>query len=94
MTVPNSADISDRPGSAHSDPPISGDALAIRLGDIARELQHEEDPDSVLAGIVHAALELVPHADDASVSLVTGRRTIDSRAARRAVPEKTPHGLN
>jgi len=88
MTVPKSADIGDRPGSAHGDPPISGDALAIRLGDIARELQHEEDPDSVLAGIVHAALELVPHADDASVSLVTGRRTIDSRAASSDLPRR------
>ena len=88
MMVPNSADTGDRTREARSGPPISADALATRLGDIARELQNEEDTDSVLAGIVHAALELVPHTDDASVSLVTGRRTIDSRAASSDLPRR------
>lgn len=86
MMVPNSADIGDREQGAQSETPITADALATRLGDIARELQHEDDPDSVLAWIVHAALELVPHAAEASVSLVTGRRTIDSRAASSDLP--------
>jgi GAF domain-containing protein len=88
MMVPNSADIGDRAQGAHSEAPIAADALAVRLGDIARELQHEENPDSVLAGIVHAALELVPHVADASVSLVTGRRTIESRAASSDLPRR------
>ena len=65
MMVPNSADIGERGQNVPGEAPISADALATRLGDIARELQQEEDPESVLAGIVHAALELVPH---------TGRR--------------------
>ncbi|HEX9227801.1 MAG TPA: GAF and ANTAR domain-containing protein [Arthrobacter sp.] len=68
--------------------PAAAAALAQRLGDLARELQHEEDTDAMLAGIVHAALELVPHASDASVSLVTGRRTIDSRAASSDLPRR------
>ncbi|KQN87408.1 histidine kinase [Arthrobacter sp. Leaf69] len=62
--------------------------MAQRLGDLARELQHEEDTDSMLAGIVHAALELVPHAADASVSLISGPRTIDSRAASSELPRR------
>lgn len=86
MMVPDSADIGDRRRTAHGEASISADILATRLGDIARELQHEEDPDSVLAGIVHAALELVPHVAEASVSLVTARRTIDSHAASSDLP--------
>ncbi|MCB5273524.1 hypothetical protein BJG92_01046 [Arthrobacter sp. SO5] len=69
-------------------PPVDEAELAIRLGNIARELQHENNPDSVLAGIVHAALELVPHAADASISLVTGRRRIVSRAASSDLPRR------
>ncbi|HSL36186.1 MAG TPA: GAF and ANTAR domain-containing protein [Arthrobacter sp.] len=88
MMVPNSADIGDRAQGAQSETPIPEEALATRLGDIARELQQEEDPDSMMEGIVHAALELVPHAADASVSLVTGRRTIDSRAASSDLPRR------
>ncbi len=60
--------------------------LASRLGDLARKLQHEDDADTMLAGIVHAALELVPHAADASISLVSGKRTIVSRAASSELP--------
>lgn len=82
--VPNSAESRDEPTGAED--PISSDALAVRLGDIARELQHQSDPDTMLDGIVHAALELVPHTDEASVSLVTGNRTIDSRAASSDLP--------
>lgn len=88
MMVPNTADTGNRLSDARSETPITADALATRLGDIARELQNEDNPDSMLAGIVHAALELVPHAHDASVSLVTGRRTIDSRAASSELPRQ------
>jgi GAF domain-containing protein len=86
--VPNSAETGERAPGLQDTEPIGADALAIRLGDIARELQHKEDPDSMLAGIVHAALELVPHAAEASVSLVTGRRTIESRAASSDLPRR------
>ena len=86
--VPNSAETGERAPGLQDTEPIGADALAIRLGDIARELQQQEDPDSVMAGIVHAALELVPHAAEASVSLVTGRRTLDSRAASSDLPRR------
>jgi GAF domain-containing protein len=62
--------------------------LASRLSDLARELQQEEDADAMLAGIVHAALELVPHAADASISLISGRRKIVSRAASSDLPRR------
>ena len=86
--VPNSAETGERAPGLQATEPIGADALAIRLGDIARELQQKEDPESMLAGIVHAALELVPHAAEASVSLVTGHRTIDSRAASSDLPRR------
>jgi GAF domain-containing protein len=86
--VPNSAETGERAPGLQDTEPIGADALAVRLGDIARELQRKEDPESMLAGIVHAALELVPHAAEASVSLVTGRRTIESRAASSDLPRR------
>ncbi|BCW68349.1 hypothetical protein NicSoilB4_31120 [Arthrobacter sp. NicSoilB4] len=82
----NPADARDTALGPRDALPITPAELAQRLGNLARELQHEEDTESMLAGIVHAALELVPHAADASVSLITGRRTIDSRAASSDLP--------
>lgn len=60
--------------------------LAGRLSDLARELQHEPGLEAVLTQIVHAALQLIPHVADASISLVTGRRTVQSRAASGDLP--------
>ena len=62
--------------------------LASQLSHLARELQHEDDADAMLAGIVHAALELIPHAADASISLISGRRKIVSRAASSDLPRQ------
>lgn len=71
--------------AAASEPAVRGD-LAGRLSDLARELQEEEDTDALLVDIVHAALDLIPHVTDASVSLVMGRRTVQSRAASGDLP--------
>lgn len=71
--------------AAASEPAVGGD-LAGRLSDLARELQEEEDTDALLVDIVHAALDLIPHVTDASVSLVMGRRTVQSRAASGDLP--------
>lgn len=68
-------------------PGVSG-GLAGRLSDLARELQQEQDTEAILTIIVHAALELIPHVAEASISLVTGRRTIESRAASGELPVK------
>lgn len=65
--------------------PISA-LLATQLGDLARELQQEEDVHSVLAGIVDAALHLIPGTAQASISLVTGRKKVDSEVASGELP--------
>lgn len=61
--------------------------LAEQLSDLARDLQEEEDTDALLADIVHAALELIPHVTAASISLVMGRRTVHSQAASGEIPQ-------
>lgn len=67
-------------------PRATGHELASRLSHLARELQHEQDTEAVLTVIVQAALELIPHVAEASISLVTGRRNIQSRAASGDLP--------
>ncbi|HEY8700016.1 MAG TPA: GAF and ANTAR domain-containing protein [Arthrobacter sp.] len=62
--------------------------LAERLSSVARELQQDQDSDSILENIVHAVLELVPHAAEASISVVTGHRTVQSRAASGELPRR------
>jgi GAF domain-containing protein len=69
-------------------PRAAGAGLAGQLGDLARDLQQEQDTEVILKIIVHAALELIPHVSEASISLVTGRRTIESRAASGELPVK------
>jgi GAF domain-containing protein len=74
-------------GIANNDAAVIG-GLASKLGDLARELQQQQDPDTLLTDIVHAALDLIPHVAEASVSLVTGRRTVESRAASGELPRR------
>ncbi|WP_427175246.1 GAF and ANTAR domain-containing protein [Arthrobacter sp. 92] len=62
--------------------------LATRLGDLARELQHEDDLETVLSGIVEAAVQLIPGAAEASISLVTGRKEIESKVASGDLPRR------
>ena len=77
----------DATETAHQEPAVGAD-LANRLSDLARELQQEQDTDALLIDIVHAALDLIPHVAEASVSLVMGRRTVESRAASGELPRK------
>ncbi|MFF2243838.1 GAF and ANTAR domain-containing protein [Arthrobacter sp. NPDC058130] len=67
--------------------PVSAE-LATQLGDLARELQQEDDVHAVLAGIVYAALDLIPGTAHASISLVTGRKQVDSEAASGDLPRR------
>ncbi len=62
--------------------------LASDLADLARSLQREPDSDAILAGFVHAALELVPGADEGSVSVVRGRENVGSRAPSSDLPKR------
>ena len=64
----------------------SRDDLAERLSDFARELQRQSAPDQVLQTIVHAALRLVPGAEEGSVSMVVARRRVQAQAASSDLP--------
>jgi GAF domain-containing protein len=64
---------------------IPGD-LADQLSELARTLQAESDIESILEDIVGTAVRLIPHATEASISLVTGRKTVESHAASSDLP--------
>lgn len=73
----------DRPeaGTTRNGNTLVSAELAGQLSDLARELQQEDDVHAVLSGIVYAALDLIPGTAHASISLVTGRKKVDSEAA-------------
>ncbi|KQO03700.1 hypothetical protein ASF21_05470 [Arthrobacter sp. Leaf234] len=56
------------------------DDVAGRLSELARSLQREDSEDAVLERLVPGSIDLVPGADEASITLVTGRRRVESRA--------------
>ncbi|WP_104168371.1 GAF and ANTAR domain-containing protein [Arthrobacter sp. SX1312] len=62
--------------------------LATELAELARELQGEPDSDAILAGFVHAALDLIPGVDEGSVSLVLGRKHIGAHAPSGELPRR------
>ena len=62
-------------GNAYDEPRAgTGDELAERLSQVARDLEQQNDPGATLVNVVRAAVELVPGAADASISLIEGRR--------------------
>lgn len=67
--------------------PVSA-GLATQLSDLARELQQDDDVYAVLSGIVQAALDLIPGTAHASISLVTGRKKVDSEVASGELPRQ------
>ncbi len=62
--------------------------LATELAELARSLQREPDSDAIIAGFVHAALDLIPGVDEGSVSVVLGRKHIGSRGATGSLPAR------
>lgn len=70
--------------NGHAHPPegwsAPDDDVAGKLSDLARSLQGVDSEDVVLRRLVNAALALVPGADEGSITLVTGRRRVESRA--------------
>jgi len=79
-----------RPGMGVNRPEVSNTGqgngrvsseLAAQLSDLARELQQDDAVHAVLSGIVQAALDLIPGTAHASISLVTGRKKVDSEVA-------------
>ena len=57
------------------------DALARRLADAARSLQRQTSPQQVMDGIVHLARQMVPGADEATITMVRRDRHCYSAAA-------------
>ena len=56
------------------------DELAVQFSELARALQQSDDPHRTLEGIVQAAVQLIPGADEASISAVLGRQRVTSEA--------------
>ena len=64
------------------------DELALRLGELARSLQREESTGRTLERVVQTAIELVPGAEEGSISVVAARRHVHSEAASGSLPER------
>jgi transcriptional regulator with GAF, ATPase, and Fis domain len=62
--------------------------LASRLSDLARELQHQDDPEQTMDRIVQGAMRLIPGVDEASISVVLARQHIESHAASGDLPRR------
>ncbi len=84
-----------RPGTGGKRQPSTADTgtagpelLAHALGAISRDLQQQDDPDSLRAGIVAAAVAVVPGAEEGSISVVTDRRRVGSQAATSDLPAR------
>ncbi len=67
-------------GGADADAQVPSDVLADSLVRLARELEHETGSEATLAHVVRGAVALIPGVDEASVSVVAQRRTVDSLA--------------
>lgn len=64
------------------------EGLAEQMSELARSLQAENNPQEVLAHLVRAAIELVPGADEGSISVVAGRREVQSQAPSSDLPKQ------
>ncbi|MGY1696587.1 GAF and ANTAR domain-containing protein [Geodermatophilus sp. SYSU D00814] len=67
--------------SAHATGEAVRQDLSQRLADLARDMQHQTDPTAVMETIVSAVRGTIPGADEATISLVQGRRRVVSAAA-------------
>lgn len=64
------------------------DELAVRLSELARDLQHQDDPEQTMMSIVSAAITAIPGVDEASISVVLARRRAESHAASGELPRR------
>ncbi|MGI4894671.1 MAG: GAF and ANTAR domain-containing protein [Janthinobacterium lividum] len=79
---------SGKPSAQHAEasvPPghVPVQAVGQRLAQLARELQREQDPQAVMERIVAAVVELVPGAEDATITRVHARRHVFSQASAK-----------
>ena len=75
------ADLSYSPGHAsqRDEGPPDMNRLAGQLGDLARSLEAEDDTGAMLDEVVAAAVQLIPGAEEASISLVLARHQMTSQ---------------
>lgn len=64
------------------------DELAELFSAFARSAQQEKDPRATLIEVVRAAIAVVPGCDEASISVVLGRRKVTSEAASGDLPRR------
>ncbi|MDQ0734773.1 GAF and ANTAR domain-containing protein [Arthrobacter agilis] len=64
------------------------EGLAEQMSALARSLQAEDEPLEILAHLVRAAIELVPGTDEGSISVVMGRRDVQSHVPSSDLPQK------
>ena len=62
--------------------------LAQQLGRLARSLEAEDDTGAMLDDVVAAAVQLIPGAEEASISLVVARRQITSQHRSGDLPQR------
>jgi len=80
-----------KPSTSDSGTASGHDPLAIRLGELARSLQDEPDAESLLVGVVRAAIEMIPGVEEASISVVINRKSVGSQAASDEMPRVVDH---
>lgn len=69
--------------------PQSAADISEVMGQVARELQQEHgDVGATLEAITRSAVTSVPGADDCGITLVTGRRKVESRAPTGDMPRE------
>ena len=68
-----------RPSAQATDDAVRRDLTQV-MADLARRLQRQSDPDSVMRVIVSSVVGTIPGAEDATVSLVQNRRRVLSAA--------------
>lgn len=72
--------------ASHEQEAVVGDGIAEQLTALARDLQQESGIEQVLNEIVRTAIRLIPHASEASISVVKARKSVESRAASGDLP--------
>ena len=62
--------------------------LAEQFGEVARQLQSERDTGAMLDDLVRAAVAIIPGAEEASISVVTGRTQVTSQHPTSELPAR------
>jgi transcriptional regulator with GAF, ATPase, and Fis domain len=68
-----------RPSRQDTGSSAGEDTLAVRLSELARGLQEQDEPAETLADVVQAAIDVIPGVEEASISVVLGRRNVTSQ---------------